>query len=73
MGIDYIGLENMIPIGSDIIYLDLDLNVKSRFGRSGLYNGQKTRYHDIQIDKTGNIFVGDILNNSIQKFTPHEN
>ena len=73
LGIDYIGLENMIPIGSDIIYLDLDLNVKSRFGRSGLYNGQKTRYHDIQIDKTGNIFVGDILNNSIQKFTPHEN
>ena len=52
MGIDYIGLENMIPIGSDIIYLDLDLNVKSRFGRSGSYNGQKTRYHDIQIDKT---------------------
>ena len=70
LGIDYIGLENMIPIGSDIIYLDLDLNVKSRFGRSGSYDGQRTRYHDIQIDERGNMFVGDILNNSIQKFIP---
>ncbi len=68
LGIDYIGLENFMPIGSDIIYFDLDLNEKSRFGRSGLYDGQKTRYHDIQIDKKGNIYVGDILNNSIQKF-----
>ena len=73
LGIDYIGLENMIPIGSDIIYLDLDLNVKSRFGRSGSYDGQKTRYHDIQIDERGNMFVGDILNNSIQKFIPIQN
>ena len=70
LGIDYIGLENMIPIGSDIIYLDLELNVKSRFGRSGSYDGQRTRYHDIQIDERGNMFVGDILNNSIQKFIP---
>ena len=73
LGIDYIGLENMIPIGSDIIYLDLDLNVKSRFGRSGSYDGEKTRYHDIQIDGRGNMFVGDILNNSIQKFMPIQN
>ena len=73
LGIDYIGLENMIPIGSDIIYLDLDLNVKSRFGRSGSYDGEKTRYHDIQIDERGNMFVGDILNNSIQKFIPIQN
>ena len=73
LGIDYIGLENMIPIGSDIIYLDLDLNVKSRFGRSGSYDGEKTRYHDIQIDERGNMFVGDILNNSIQKFMPIQN
>ena len=73
LGIDYIGLENMIPIGSDIIYLDLDLNVKSRFGRSGSYDGQRTRYHDIQIDERGNMFVGDILNNSIQKFIPIQN
>ena len=73
LGIDYIGLENMIPIGSDIIYLDLDLNVKSRFGRSGSYDGQKTRYHHIQKPERRNHFVGDILNNSIQKFIPIQN
>ena len=68
IGIDYMVSENSKPIGSDIIYFDLELNLKYRFGRSGMYNGQIARYHDIQIDKKGNIYVGDILNNSIQKF-----
>jgi peptidylamidoglycolate lyase len=69
-GIDYIGVENLIPIGSDIIKFDLDLNLKSKFGRSGDYDGPKARYHDIQLDNQGNIYVGDILNNTIQKFKP---
>ena len=63
-GIDY----NLIPLGSDIIKFDLDLNMKSKFGRSGNYNGPKARYHDIQINNNGDIYVGDILNNTIQKF-----
>jgi len=67
-GIDYIGYENLIPLGSDIIKFDLDLNMKSKFGRSGNYNGPKARYHDIQINNNGDIYVGDILNNTIQKF-----
>ena len=67
-GIDYIGYENLTPLGSDIIKFDLDLNIKSKFGRSGNYNGQKARYHDIQINNNGDIYVGDILNNTIQKF-----
>ncbi len=67
-GIDYIGYENLIPLGSDIIKFDLDLNMKSKFGRSGDYNGPKARYHDIQINNNGDIYVGDILNNTIQKF-----
>ena len=49
---------------------DLDLNLKSKFGRSGNYKGPKARYHDIQVDNKGNIYVGDILNNTIQKFKP---
>ena len=69
-GIDYIGYENLIPVGSDIIKFDLNLKMVSKFGRSGSYNGPKTRYHDIQIDNKGNIYVGDILNNTIQKFRP---
>ena len=69
-GIDYIGFENLIPLGSDIIKFDLDLNLKSKFGRSGNYKGPKVRYHDIQVDNKGNIYVGDILNNTVQKFKP---
>ena len=70
VGIDYTVGDNGEPIGSDIIHFDLDLNLKSRFGRSGSYSGPKARYHDVQIDKKGNIFVGDILNNSVQMFRP---
>lgn len=69
-GIDYIVSENLAPLGSDIIKLDLDLNLKTKFGRSGNYKGPKARYHDIQVDNKGNIYVGDILNNTIQKFKP---
>ena len=69
-GIDYIGFENLVPLGSDIIKFDLDLNLKTKFGRSGNYKGPKARYHDIQVDNEGNIYVGDILNNTIQKFKP---
>ena len=52
------------------IKFDLDLNLKTKFGRSGNYKGPKARYHDIQVDNKGNIYVGDILNNTIQKFKP---
>ena len=69
-GIDYIVSENLAPLGSDIIKFDLDLNSKTKFGRSGNYKGPKARYHDIQVDNEGNIYVGDILNNTIQKFKP---
>ena len=69
-GIDYIVSKNSAPLGSDIIKFDLDLNFKSKFGRSGNYKGPKARYHDIQVDNKGNIYVGDILNNTIQKFKP---
>ena len=72
-GIDYIGIENLVPVGSDVIKFDLDLNLKSKFGRSGNYNGPKARYHDIQTDNKGNIYVGDILNNTIQKFKKIKN
>jgi peptidylamidoglycolate lyase len=70
LGIDYIGFENLAPVGSDIIKFDLDLNLKLKFGRSRNYKGPKARYHDIQVDNKGNIYVGDILNNTIQKFKP---
>jgi peptidylamidoglycolate lyase len=66
--VDYLTQLKLKPLGSDIIRLDTSLHFNSRFGRSGQYEGPISRYHDIAIDNQGNIYVGDILNNTIQKF-----
>jgi DNA-binding beta-propeller fold protein YncE len=66
---DYLTQLKLKPLGSDIIHLDTTLQFISRFGRSGQYEGPVSRYHDIAIDNEGNIYVGDILNNNIQKFS----
>ncbi len=67
-GIDYMTVNDTIVKGSDIFRFDLDLNLQKRFGRTGFYDGPISRYHDIQIDDEGSIYVGDILENRIQKF-----
>lgn len=54
--------------GSDIIVFDTTGNIENRFGKSGSYDGPVCRYHNIAVDKEGNIYVGDILDNHIQKF-----
>jgi peptidylamidoglycolate lyase len=54
--------------GSDVFVFDTLGQVQTRFGRSGSYKGTTSWYHDLTIDKEGNIYVGDILGNTIQKF-----
>lgn len=54
--------------GSDVIVFDSSGTILNRFGKSGEYNGPICRYHNIALDKDGNIYVGDILENRIQKF-----
>lgn len=56
--------------GSDIISFDSVGNQLARFGRSGLYKGTRSWYHDVVVDRDGNIYVGDILSNKLQKFKP---
>ena len=56
------------PRGSDVFIFDSTGKIQNRFGRSGLYDGPVCRYHDIAVDKDGNIYTGDILYNHIQKF-----
>ena len=65
--IDYY-IDNDIIKGSNIFILDHNLNLIQKLGRSGNYSGPVTRYHDIEVDSKGNLFLADILNNLVQKF-----
>jgi peptidylamidoglycolate lyase len=47
--------------GSDVFIFDTAGKVQTRFGRSGLYEGHTSWYHDLTVDKDENIYVGDIL------------
>ena len=67
-GIDYMTVNDTIVKGSDIFRFDLNTNLQIQLGRTGFYNGPISRYHDIQIDDEGSIYVGDILGNKLQKF-----
>lgn len=55
-------------LGSNIIQFDPDFNVVEQQGRIGAYDGPVCRYHDIEMDKAGNIYVVDLLENRVQKF-----
>jgi peptidylamidoglycolate lyase len=54
--------------GSDVYLFDSTGVVRSRFGRSGGYDGPTGWFHDAVADKEGNIYVGDILNDRVMKF-----
>jgi len=67
LAVDYITSFGK-PKGSDVIIFDAGGKIQNRFGRTGLYDGPLCRYHDLAVDKNGNIYAGDILDNHIQKF-----
>jgi peptidylamidoglycolate lyase len=67
--VDDLTFLNLKHRGSDVIVFDTSGNVQTRFGRSGSYDGSVSWYHDLTIDKDENIYIGDILGNTIQKFT----
>ncbi len=66
--IDYFTVSDTIIKGSDILFFNSKLKLEKRLGRSEGYRGDVCRYHDIAVDKKGNVYVGDILGNKIQKF-----
>jgi peptidylamidoglycolate lyase len=68
--VDYLIVMEVMGKGSNIIQFDEKGNLITQFGRAGSYNGPVCRYHDLVLDKDGNIYVGDILGNRIQKFRP---
>jgi peptidylamidoglycolate lyase len=54
--------------GSDVIIFDTTEKIQARFGRSQYYEGNNSWYHDLAIDNSGNVYLGDILGNTLQKF-----
>ncbi len=66
--VDYLIIMDTIIRGSNITEFEPGGNLIVQFGRSGSYKGPVCRYHDICMDRDGNIYVGDILGNRVQKF-----
>jgi peptidylamidoglycolate lyase len=67
VAVDYLKRDTMI-VGSDVWLLDPDSKAHAHFGRSGYYDGPRCRYHDVVVDEDGNIYIGDIRGDRLQKF-----
>jgi peptidylamidoglycolate lyase len=67
--VDYNYIEDSV-MGADIIQLDSGLNLITRFGRSDSSGDTSALFHDIAVDKKGNIYVANILGHKVQKFKP---
>ncbi len=65
--VDFSFSEDSIIYGSNVFEAK-DTGVITLFGRAGAYKGPVSRYHDIVVDKDGNLYICDILENKIQKF-----
>lgn len=69
-GIDYMTISPLIVKGSDVLLFNDSLKLTNRFGRTGELNHSSDWYHDLAVDKDGNIYVGDITNKKLVKFKP---
>lgn len=67
LAVDDVSFLKVKHRGSDVLLFDTAGNITARFGRSGGYTGVAW-YHDVCMDSAENIYVGDILNNTVQKF-----
>ncbi len=66
--IDNLTINDTIIKGADIILFDSRLNILMRFGRSDSDGVSVPRYHDIDIDNNGNIYVVETSGRRIRKF-----
>jgi peptidylamidoglycolate lyase len=70
--IDYDFADTVIN-GSTIFQYDKGDNVIYKFGGLGTNKRATSWYHDISVDKEGNIYVGDIIGMKVHKFRPKSN
>ena len=54
--------------GADLLLFESNLKILKRFGQSDVSNNINGKYHDMAVDKKGNIYACDMRNNIIQKF-----
>lgn len=66
--VDYKMKNDTTILGSDLIVSATDLQSYQRFGRSGDYDGGLCRYHDVEVDSSGNFYTADILFQQLQRF-----
>jgi peptidylamidoglycolate lyase len=71
--VDDIYVKDSLPMGDDVIQLDPQLNLISRFGRSDLTGDTSALFHDIAVDKKSNIYVANFLGSKVEKFKPVSN
>lgn len=62
--------EDSSVMGSTIFEIDSSSHSKDRFGALASANRTSCWFHDIAIDKKGNIYVGDIIGLKVLKFKP---
>ena len=65
--VDHLKIDTSIK-GTDVIVFDSTFKILKRFGRTDSSSVEVCWYHDITVDNEGNIYVGDILGDRIQKF-----
>ena len=63
------GLDGEVN-GSTIFEYDSSQHAKNHFGTAGSVDRTTCWFHDIALDRTGNIFVGDIVGFKVLKFRP---
>jgi len=69
VAVDYLKRDTTV-LGSDVWLLAAKGGIRAHFGRTVGYQGTPGRYHDVAMDREGNIFVGDILGDRLQKWVP---
>jgi hypothetical protein len=53
-----------------VLKVNLDGKVLGAFGGNGRQAGQMSYVHHLEVDSAGNIYVGEIKNQRVQKFMP---
>ena len=66
--VDFKVNDDKTPIGSDIIIIDLKSGETTKINHNNDLNTPPSRYHDLTVDKNGNLFIADILLNRIHRF-----